>query len=586
MSKRAIIAMGILVFLAGVTGSVSAFELPPGVLREMARVAERSTQTIERSLEDPVASRDSKSTYVEKALNEAEEVLQAGSVDQPVSRSSEAVPAFRVEKVHVLSSQLLPQDVLAAILEQFEGREQTMQTMQDLADRITLAYRQRGYLSSQAYIPPQEMNDGIFKIAVLEGRIGRIIFEGNEHYSSDVLRRYCDIREGDVLSYQKLQQTVAKLNAHPDRIVRAIIRRGQSQGQTDIVFNVEERSLVAGSVLADDHGSKAIGNNRLGTGLRLDNVFGQDDIMRMGMMGGRNFGSTFIEHAFPLAVMNSVWKTGVAFSRSLPQKQYEPYGISTTTMDYWGRLETRLITDERLALDWKTGLDIRESRTKFLSGTDSRQRLRVLRFGPALTLRDDGGGTMIENQFLVGLSGLGAAVYQASAGRPVAQPNFFASDLAIQRAQKMPFNTRMSIQARGRLSPDQQPSSEQMAFGGADTVRGYPEDNYFADQGLILNVEYLIPFFFLPEAWKMPWSKELLRDRLDLAIFFDEGWAWQKEPYNDDKGSAVLSGTGIGLRARLANHIYFTTDLAWAVGDRPSEGDHRFRIHSGIQANF
>ena len=117
-------------------------------------------------------------------------------------------------------------------------------------------------------------------------------------------------------------------------------------------------------------------------------------------------------------------------------------------------------------------------------------------------------------------------------------------------------------------------------------MRGYPEEDYFADQGLVVNAEYLIPFFFLPDAWKMPRTKDRLSDRLDLAIFLDEGWGWLKDPADGQKGSRTLSGTGVGVRARLMNDIYFTTDFAWAVGERPEQSDHRFRIHSGLQANF
>ena len=125
-----------------------------------------------------------------------------------------------------------------------------------------------------------------------------------------------------------------------------------------------------------------------------------------------------------------------------------------------------------------------------------------------------------------------------------------------------------------------------MPLGGADSVRGYPEDDYSADQGVLVKAEYLVPFFFLPDALKMPWTKDRLRDRLDFAVFLDQGWGWLKQPIDGQKGSEALSGTGIGVRARLADNIYFTTDFAWAVGQKPNESDHRFRIHSGLQANF
>ncbi|MBF0122737.1 MAG: ShlB/FhaC/HecB family hemolysin secretion/activation protein [Candidatus Omnitrophica bacterium] len=523
---------------------------------------------------------------VQQALDDMEKAARLLSEEAMGTESPEKGVSFFVKKVHVQENLLFTEATLAPVVGPFEGRQQTMRSMQDLADKITAEYRKRGYLSSQAYIPPQEVKDGVFIINVVEGRIGQIIFEGNEHYSSALLGRYCDIHEGDFFTYQQLQKSIVKMNANPDRLVRAIVRRGSAPGTTDIVFKVEEKGLTHGSVFEDNQGSKPVGQNRLGVGLRRDNLLGQDDTLRVGGMGGKSFGSAFVEHSLPIAKINSVWKTGVSFAKSAPKKQYKPYGVSSTTMGYWGKLETRLLTDEAVALDWKTGLDLKESRTMFLSGTNSRERLRVLRFGPTMTVKDAWGGTVIENQFSLGMETMGAVLYNASSQRGGVTPDFFVSDLTVTRMQKMPLKTKLSLKGKAHVSPDKQPSSEQMALGGADTVRGYPEGDYFADEGVLVNAEYLVPFFFLPDTWNMPWSKSRMRDALDIAFFWDGGYGRFKDPASGQKASDSLSGAGVGLRARLTDAIYFTTDFAYAIGARPNSSDDTFRIHSGMQASW
>lgn len=583
MGLRKILIMGL---LALILGSSAVFAAAPTVdeVSQALVTGQRVPRALEKLPDDGRGS--GKSRAVKEALDEVEAALLATTGEKGTAGTPEDETPFFVNKVRVLPSQLLTDAVLKPLIAPFEGREQTMRTMQGLADGITAEYRKRGYFSSQAYIAPQEMADGVFTISLLEGRIGRIIFEGNQHYAADVLRRYCVIHEGDFFSYQKLQDTVFRLNAHPDRVVRAIIRRGEAPGMTDIVFKVEEKGMMAVNALADNRGSKPIGQNRAGLGWRRDNLFGQDDILRMGTMMGRSFGAGFIEYALPVAKINSVWKTGVSFARSAPQKQYKPYGVNSTTMDYWSKLETRLVTAESMALDWRTGLDFKESRTMILSGTDSRERLRIFRVGPTLTWRDDLGMTVLDDQLSLGVRGLGAALSSASSQRPGVAPGFFTSDISVERMQRMPLDTRLSLKGKGHVSPDKQPASEQMALGGADTVRGYPEGEYFADQSVLVNAEYLIPFFFLPDTWKMPGTKDRMRDDLDFALFIDHGCGWVKGPVNGQASSACLSGTGVGVRARMASNIYFTTDFAYAFGDRSTLTDHRFRIHSGLQANF
>ena len=525
-----------------------------------------------------------------RAIENALDEVEASMYLPPAEKVNLVVPqygsAFLVSEIRISGADQLPEEFLRKLVRPFEGRKQTVLALQGVADQITAEYRARGYINSQAYIPPQELRSGVFTIAVLEGRIGRIIFEGNRHYPESLLRRYCSIKEGDVLSYPQLQKTVGRLNEHPDRTVQALIRPGVQPGESDVVLKVHEKGILLPSIFADNQGSKAVGQNRFGLGLRLNNLLRQDDTLRVGGMAGQDFASGFVEHALPIARINSVWKTGVSQAKSLPKKQYKPYGVSSTTMDYWGGMETALVKAERWALDWKTFMNFKESRTLFMSGTDSRERLRVLRFGPALTLRDLGGVTLFDSQVSLGLDALGAALYQASSQRDNVGPDFIVVEPSVERVQKMPLGTRLWVSGKGHLSPDKLPSSEQLSLGGADSVRGYPEGDFFADQGFLLKAEYLVPFFLVPESWKMPWSRNRLRDDLDFALFFDHGCGRFRSPAADQRGSECLSGTGAGVRARITENIHFTTDFAYAVGADPVASDHRFRIHSAFQASF
>lgn len=565
-----------IVFCLGGAGALFLCALDP-VRADVPRVEER--------VESAVVSAKTLAA-IEKALDEAEEASRRGSEKPASGRVGAEGVSFFVSKVRLETNLLFTQEKLAPFCLPFEGKMQTMASMQTLAEQITAEYRRNGYLSSQAYIPPQEIKDGVFTIAVLEGRVGRVVFEGNRRYSTAVLRRYCDVQEGDFFSYQDIQRSIAKMNAQADRTVQAIVRQGEAPGRTDVIFKVEEKGALHGSLFADNQGSDPVGKNRLGLGLRYNNLLGQDDVLRMGTMAGKNFNSVYAEHALPVAGLHSVWKMGVSFARSTPKKQYSPYGVISKTLGYWGRMETRLITEETLSLDWKTGLDFKHSETVLLAATSSRERLRVLRSGPVLTLRDGWGATVIENQFSLGLDALGAEIYSQSTAQRRVTPDFFVSELKVSRIQRMPLSTRLSLKGRLHLSPDTQPSSEQLSLGGADTVRGYPDGEYFADQGILINAEYLVPMFFLPNSWNMPWTKNRMRDALEMALFWDSGYGRYKDPAKGQKASERLTGTGVGVRARLSDAIYFTTDFAYAIGARPSGGEDDFRIHSSMQANF
>ena len=72
-------------------------------------------------------------------------------------------------------------------LKQERDAGMTVGQMQQVADAVTEYYRSAGYVLAQAFIPAQEVEDGVVSIEVLEGALGNVLVEGNEAYSTDLL---------------------------------------------------------------------------------------------------------------------------------------------------------------------------------------------------------------------------------------------------------------------------------------------------------------------------------------------------------------------------------------------------------------
>jgi len=71
---------------------------------------------------------------------------------------------------------------LGSIVAPYVGREMDLTELEKVADLVTTEFRDRGYSLARAYIPAQEIKDGIVEIAVLEGKVGEIIVRGNQNY--------------------------------------------------------------------------------------------------------------------------------------------------------------------------------------------------------------------------------------------------------------------------------------------------------------------------------------------------------------------------------------------------------------------
>ena len=62
-------------------------------------------------------------------------------------------------------------------------RELTLSELRAMAARIASHYRAQGYFLAQAYLPPQDIQDGTVTIAVLEGQYGKVTLRNQSDLS-------------------------------------------------------------------------------------------------------------------------------------------------------------------------------------------------------------------------------------------------------------------------------------------------------------------------------------------------------------------------------------------------------------------
>lgn len=85
-----------------------------------------------------------------------------------------------VREIRFTPSELLSPEELAAIANEFQGRELSLADLQQVAARVNELYREKGIVTAQAVIPPQDVSTGIVTVRLVEGRLGKIRIEGNE----------------------------------------------------------------------------------------------------------------------------------------------------------------------------------------------------------------------------------------------------------------------------------------------------------------------------------------------------------------------------------------------------------------------
>lgn len=517
-----------------------------------------------------------------------EEEEKKPQIEKPpeVEKPSAALEAkFFVREILLRGNQAIETEKLRSFITPFEGRDLTLTEANQLAGQIEREYRRRGYITTLAYLPPQRIENQTLLVEVLEGRLGALHIEGNRWFSKETIRRQWGLKKGRVLRYRDLERAVRRLNESPDREIRVILRPGEETGFTDVYLKVKDEFPLHGNFQFDNQGTRPSGRRRFGFTFRHNDWLIPDSTLLTGTTFGQSFASVFAHYLIPVNSFGTKLIAGFSHSQVRPQREFKGSDVHGISATYSVTLRQTLLDSERWSSHASFGFDIKDGRTRDTSGVRRRDRPRILRTDFELTERDTRGIINVSNQFSFGIKGLGAlGENNPLAGRAGAEPNFFTYSGKLSRSLVLPFKTQAVFKFETQLSPHKLIPQEEFYLGGADTVRGYPEGDYLADQGISFSFEYLVPFFFVPKDWKLPRSQIPLWRQLEMVFFYDEAYGQLRGPSSAELKQRHLIGLGGGLRVHLLDHVYARIELAHALGDEPiTESDHT-RLHFQIQA--
>lgn len=509
------------------------------------------------------------------------------SVPEEIERTPSPKPdydskPFFVKKINLFGDLLLPEVAYQPILSRYEGREVTFKDVAELMDEVEKVFRAEGFLAVIS-LPPQKMENQEIKMELIISRMGSLTVEGNRWFNEKLVRRHWDIAQGEYLKYGEIRDAAIAMSGNPDRIVRPVLKAGNEQRTTDIVLKVEEKFPLHADFTFDNQGVKLTGKKRPGFTIRHNNFLGLDDTLLVGTAFSNRFGALFTNYSVPINTRGTSFTANFSHSQVNPKKEFESLGINSLSQTYGLGLRQSLIQNERLSIALHSNFNFKEKRTRILSAVTSWDKQRVLSLGGTIQSRDRLGGTSLYQDFSFGMPNRDDHHPLASRGGEHSFSKYHAN---LSRQLKLPWQTYLLANGELQLTPDRLLPSEQIFLGGAGSVRGYPESDYGADQGWILQLEYWIPTHFFPETWHLPWDQVPIRDRLKFFGFFDQGYGRVRDPQNTELRSSYLAGAGFGGDFSFRDNLSLRIEWGHRLGDRPATegGDKQLHFHlrSGI----
>ena len=453
----------------------------------------------------------------------------------------------------------------------FKNRTLVTEDLERLRLALTLLYINKGYLTSGAIIPDQDVVAGVIAVHMIEGRLTNITVEGNRWFRSSYLHDRLELGVQTPVTLAPLQEQLQLLQ-QDRRIerVNAELRPGDERGESVLNVRVADRQPFHASMEVNNYQTPLVGEIRgIGT-LTHDNLTGHGDPLSLSY--GQSSG------AFPI----------VYGSYELPLNRY-----GTTFSPYYRRYDFKLIEGPFDPLQMKTnteiiGMSLRHPiyRTvtdevalsiigehlftqTFIFGDvpfstfpgfqNGAATVSALRFAQDWTHRTIDTVLALRSRFSVGLNVLGATI-NSNSDTPDGQ---FFSWLGQFQGIKQFGENLLGMQLLGRVDLQLTNSPlfplEQVALGGRYSVRGYREVTILRDNMFIASIEPRFPL--------LRWASG--EPMVQFAPFVDVGHGWN---LGENRPSPIttnpnlpdtLASVGAGLRWNILPKDRASFEVYW-----------------------
>ncbi len=480
-----------------------------------------------------------------------------------------------IREVKIIGNTVFDLEELNPIIQSVTARSVTLNELLAAANDITKLYQDKGYLTSRAFLPKQQITDGIVTIQVIEGSLEDIKIEGTTRLNPSYIRSRIKLDASTPLQVEQLEDRLRLLRSDPlFKNLSASLQAGSKPGTSILVVRVKEANPFYGNLNFDNYSPPSVGSQRLGATLGYRNVTGLGDNFSGSYYRSTTGGLNLYDFNYRLPVNpqdGSLQLRSVISNTKVTQDDLEELNIEGDSQFYEISFRQPLIRTARQEFALSLGFSYRDGQTfifdriatPFGIGAEENgvTRTSVFRLGQDYLKRDARGTFSARSQFSIGTGLFDATINE----NPVPDSRFVSWLGQIQRVQRLSKNQLLIVQGDLQLTPDSLLPSEQFIIGGGQSLRGYRQNARSGDNGFRLLVEDRITLA----------RNEAGISKLAVAPFFDMGAVWN-HPDNPNKvpNQTFLASLGLGLLWEPIPNLNLRVDYAYPFIDLNDRGDN------------
>lgn len=505
--------------------------------------------------------------YADVNINENKQ----NSVDETLQTNE---PVLQVKDVVFSGNTIFTNQQLKGLLDKDLGQAMTLAQIKQLAKKIQNSYHKEGYSLTRVVIPEQNFKDNQpVQILVLEGKLGKIEYSGNNHYNTKFITQSLsasDIVSGRAFTLGQLENTLARINRQSGVKVVSVLKPGTEQGTTDISIHVNENPRVIAALELNNYGSKSTGEYRAQPYIDVFNLTGRgDNLSLMGMHSIDGEGSYFARLAYNTPINSLGTKAAVyAYKGNVRVgEQLAVLDIKGDNSGYGLGLQHDFVKDPFNFFQIESWFESYDLKQTILDEEYANDKIRKIRLVGNYEHLNENSRSIYTLSLHQGLGEILGAMPNNSimSTRSVAggDNNFTKINFDWTRIQKITPRFSLLPRLTAQYAFDSVVSGEQISIGGYNSVVGQSPSEYSGDSGFNLNLEGR--YALLPQ-----------NDKYQLSTRIDYGWVSVKDRLINQDKSNSLTGISLGFLLNPTKNISLRLDYGRPLGDRTDKDDYAY----------
>lgn len=533
----------------------------------------------------PLAQADGVEATQEATPVAAATPQQAQALPEP-QMALQTQASFVLKGVQFIGATGVPDSELQAAVADRIGTSVTFADLEQLAARAAAVYQQRGFSLVQAFVPVQEVVDGVVKITISEGVLGNVsidVAEGAPVPRERVAKTLAVLEPGKPLNGRQYERAMLLLSDLPGIKPQSAIAAGATSGTTDLTVQVSERDRLQYGLEVDNYGTRDSGRHRITGSLRWASPFERGDNFDVRVMLAQGMHTAFGRVSYETPVGYRGLRIGgglarVQYELGGPFAPLEPTGVGNVadlSFSY------PIIRQRSSNLFVRGVMDNKDLTDRFEAvGFETRKRIRGVGLGMSFETRDKflGGGYTSANGLLYrGNLDIRDATSEAFDNPPFGydtEGSFGKFTLQLARLQYLAPKFSLFLGTGMQRASKNLDAYEKLSLGGPKAVRAYATGEVLVDDGWLATME--LRYAANPDT--------------TIFVFYD---AARGDFFHDPRPSDVftsrsLRGHGLGLNWSKPGKVTVNFSIAWRGTDPgvTDGGDRNPRLFWSIQKAF